>query len=76
LELRTLISSAMDVGVTAAFDFTGTPPFVVEYTEQRDRQRATKRSAKFKDRHGEITLQPEHEGHYTYVSSSATIWFQ
>ena len=57
----------MDVGVTAAFDFTGTPPFVLEYTEQRKGGRAATRSQRFEVHHGEIILQPEQEGEYTYV---------
>ena len=64
----------MDVGVTAAFDFTGTAPFVVEYTEQRKGGRPATRSSQFKGYHGEIVLQPEHEGHYTYVSYEKRYW--
>lgn len=60
---------AMDVGVTATFDFSGTPPFVVEYTEQRKSARAVTRKQRFDSLHGEIVLLPEHEGSYTYVSS-------
>ena len=59
----------MDVGVTAAFDFIGSPPFVLEYTEQRQgATRASTCSADFNGYHGEIVLQPDHEGQYTYVS--------
>jgi nucleoporin POM152 len=58
----------MDVGVTAAFDFSGTPPFTIEYTEQRRGARAISRKQRFEAMHGEIVLLPEHEGSYTYVS--------
>lgn len=58
----------MDVGVTAAFDFTGSPPFVMEYIEQRQGGRASTRTANFKGFRGEMTMQPDHEGQYTYVS--------
>lgn len=60
----------MDVGVTAAFDFTGTPPFTVEYTEQRKGTKAISRKQRFESLHGEIVLLPDQEGTYTYVSSS------
>jgi nucleoporin POM152 len=58
----------MDVGVTAAFEFSGTPPFTIEYTEQRGGARAISRKQRFDAAHGEIVLLPEQEGSYTYVS--------
>lgn len=60
--------SAMDVGATVSFDFNGVPPFSVEYTEQRNKQRPITRSARFNAHAGEIVLTPEQEGEYTYVS--------
>jgi nucleoporin POM152 len=64
-----LTYSAMDVGVTAAFDFTGSAPFVVEYTEKREGGRVSTKSKEFKGYHGDIVLQPDREGQYTYVST-------
>lgn len=64
------ILSAMDVGVTASFDFTGSPPFMVEYTEKRNNARASTRSARFNGHSGQIVLQPDQEGQYTYVNQS------
>lgn len=61
----------MDVGATVAFEFTGAPPFAVDYTEQRDRQRATRQSKRFATHHAEIVLQPDQEGQYIYVSLCA-----
>jgi hypothetical protein len=55
-------------GATASFDFSGIPPFVVEYTEQRDRHRPVTRTAQFRGYAGDIVLTPEQEGEYTYVS--------
>ena len=63
-----LIDSAMDIGVNAVFEFTGTPPFRVYWTEQRKGSRLVEQSRKFDAHHGEVVLQPEHEGQYTYVS--------
>jgi nucleoporin POM152 len=68
LTLSILTGSAMDVGATASFDFSGIPPFVVEYTEQRDRHRPVTRTAQFRGYAGDIVLTPEQEGEYTYVS--------
>jgi nucleoporin POM152 len=67
-EISELICSARDVGATVSFDFNGVPPFSVEYTEQRNKQRPVTRSARFNSHAGEITLTPENEGEYTYVS--------
>lgn len=60
--------SAMDIGVAAAFEFTGTPPFGVHWTEQRSGSKKISRSKRFDAHHGEVILQPENEGQYTYVS--------
>lgn len=65
-----LIISAMDIGVNAVFEFTGTPPFRVYWTEQRKGSRLVEQSRKFDAHHGEVVLQPEHEGQYTYVSEN------
>jgi nucleoporin POM152 len=58
----------MDVGVTVAFDFTGTPPFVIGYTEMKKGTKARARQTTFGTPHGEIVLRPEEEGEYSYVS--------
>ena len=60
--------SAMDVGVTVAFDFTGQPPFIVDYTEQRNNGRIHSRQQIVQSMHGDMVLLPEQEGTYTYVS--------
>ena len=58
----------MDIGVSASLELTGVPPFVIEYTEQKDGGQLSKRSTRINGLAGEITLQPEQEGQYTYVS--------
>lgn len=57
----------MDVGVTVDFDFAGTMPFTVYYTEQRKGSKVESKSAKFGSNRGDIRFQPDHEGEYTYV---------
>jgi nucleoporin POM152 len=64
----------MDIGVNAVFEFTGTPPFRVHWTEQRKGSRLVEQSRKFDAHHGEVILQPENEGQYTYVSTPRFIW--
>ncbi|WWD16439.1 hypothetical protein CI109_100865 [Kwoniella shandongensis] len=67
MSVTTLHECAMDVGATAAFDFTGSPPFRLEYTEQRKGGRARTLGETFNSHQGAIVLRPEHEGEYTYT---------
>jgi len=60
--------SAMDVGVTTSFEFNGVPPFKVEYTEQKDKNRPKTKVERFDNHVGKIDFTPEQEGEYTYVS--------
>ncbi|WVQ93493.1 hypothetical protein IAU59_000567 [Kwoniella sp. CBS 9459] len=70
MSVTTLHECAMDVGATAALDFTGTPPFRLEYTEQRRGGRARSLTETFNTHHGSVVLRPEHEGEYTYTFAS------
>ncbi|WWC68542.1 uncharacterized protein I206_102471 [Kwoniella pini CBS 10737] len=70
MSVTTLHECAMDVGATAAFDFTGTPPFRLEYTEQRKGGRARTLTESFQTHYGSVVLRPEHEGEYTYTFTS------
>ncbi|OCF56504.1 hypothetical protein L486_05354 [Kwoniella mangroviensis CBS 10435] len=70
MSVTTLHECAMDVGATAAFDFTGTPPFRLDYTEQRKGGRARTLTETFQTHHGSVVLRPEHEGEYTYTFTS------
>ncbi|ORY24076.1 hypothetical protein BCR39DRAFT_548028 [Naematelia encephala] len=67
IQVTTLHECAMDVGVTVDFDFAGTPPFTVFYTEQRKGTRMDSKSATFRSHHGDLKLLPNYEGEYTYT---------
>jgi len=45
----------------------GTPPFQVYYSTQRDKQPPLDLFKTFTSSRGELTLQPEHSGHYYYT---------
>ncbi|WRT65773.1 uncharacterized protein IL334_002722 [Kwoniella shivajii] len=70
MSITTLHECAMDVGATAAFDFTGSPPFKLDYTEKRKGGKARVLSETFQTNHGSVILRPEHEGEYTYTFTS------
>ena len=58
--------SSGDIGVSASLVLHGTPPFQVYYRSQRN-QESPKDSAKtFPTSRGELTVQPERSGHYTF----------
>jgi nucleoporin POM152 len=52
--------------VSAALIFHGTPPFHVYYRTQKDNEHSRELSKTFPSSRGELTLQPERSGHYTY----------
>lgn len=62
--------SSNDVGSAVAFEFTGTPPYTVFYTEQKKGSPAIKQQHVFRGAGGELVLKPEREGKYTYTFSS------
>ncbi|ORX35215.1 hypothetical protein BD324DRAFT_631845 [Kockovaella imperatae] len=72
LSMTTLHECAMDVGVTVGFEFTGSAPFMVEYTEKRQNGKSINKSARFNGHTGEIVLQPDQEGQYTYTFNHLT----
>lgn len=45
----------------------GTPPFQVYYSVQRDNGPARELSKTFTSSRGELTIQPEQSGHYTFT---------
>lgn len=59
-------TSSGDTGVSAALVLHGTPPFQVYYRQQRDSEPARETSKTFASSRGELTLQPERSGHYTF----------
>jgi hypothetical protein len=71
-QLTTAPRSAGDeLGIRAAFEMTGTPPFqvLVLRTQHGTNKQVTNRY-KFHGAYGEVDLKPQHAGEYTYVSES------
>jgi nucleoporin POM152 len=66
ISVTTLHECALDVGVTVNFEFSGSPPFNVDWTEQRKGGPLETRSQRFKERTGQIELRPDKEGEYVY----------
>ncbi|EIN13930.1 hypothetical protein PUNSTDRAFT_140355 [Punctularia strigosozonata HHB-11173 SS5] len=66
IEWRRIHECSGDTGVAASLVLHGTPPFQVYYRAQRDRETARELVKTFQSARGELTLQPEHSGHYTY----------
>ena len=59
-------NSSGDIGVSASLVLHGTPPFQVYYRSQRNTE-APKDSVKtFPTARGELTVQPDRSGHYTF----------
>lgn len=59
--------SSGDTGVSASLIMHGTPPFDVFYRSQQDKHAPRELVKRFYGSRGDITLQPEHSGHYTYT---------
>lgn len=53
--------------MSASLILHGTPPFQVHYRSQQDHHAPRELVKNFYGSRGEITLQPEHSGHYTYT---------
>lgn len=68
MTVETLHECAMDVGVQVNFEFSGRPPFIVRWTEQRKGEAERVRKADFQTPNAQIDLRPEREGKYIYVS--------
>ncbi|KAF8634926.1 hypothetical protein AX15_000665 [Amanita polypyramis BW_CC] len=56
-----------DTGVLATLVLRGTPPFLVYYRMQRDNEPPRELSKTFTSARGELTLQPDRSGHYTFT---------
>ena len=59
--------SSGDTGVSAALVLRGTPPFQVYYRMQRDDEPPRELHKTFVGARGELTLQPDRSGHYTFT---------
>lgn len=66
-QLNHLDNSSGDTGVSASLTLRGTPPFQVYYRMQRDNEPTLEKSEIFATSRGEITLQPDRSGHYTFT---------
>jgi nucleoporin POM152 len=64
--LTIVLVSSGDTGVSASLILHGTPPFIVYYRTQRDKEPPRELSKTFPGSRGELTLQPERSGHYVY----------
>ena len=58
--------SSGDTGVSASLVLHGTPPFQVYYRSQRDNEPPREVAKTFASSRGELTVQPERSGHYTF----------
>jgi nucleoporin POM152 len=59
-------TSSGDTGVSASLVLYGTPPFLVYYRIQRDKEQPRDLSKTFTSSRGELTLQPEKSGQYRF----------
>ncbi|BEJ16915.1 hypothetical protein CspHIS471_0603160 [Cutaneotrichosporon sp. HIS471] len=70
INVVTIHECAVDVGVSVTFEFTGTPPFTVHWTEKRKGEKPTERRNVFNSPVGQLDLRPDREGKYTYTFDS------
>ncbi|KAF8560070.1 hypothetical protein OG21DRAFT_1502415 [Imleria badia] len=67
IEWKRIHECSGDTGVSASLVFHGTPPFQVYYRTQRDNEEPRDLFKTFTSSRSELTLQPEHSGHYFYT---------
>ncbi|KAH7886081.1 hypothetical protein F5I97DRAFT_1937005 [Phlebopus sp. FC_14] len=67
IEWKRIHECSGDTGVSASLILHGTPPFQVYYRTQRDNENPRDVIKTFGSSRGELTLQPEHSGHYYYT---------
>ncbi|KAG2155546.1 hypothetical protein DEU56DRAFT_767978 [Suillus clintonianus] len=67
IEWKRIHECSGDTGVSASLVIHGTPPFQVYYRTQRDAESPRDLFKTFTSSRGELTLQPEHSGHYHYT---------
>ncbi|CAK9785517.1 hypothetical protein CC85DRAFT_329236 [Cutaneotrichosporon oleaginosum] len=70
INVETIHECAVDVGLSVTFEFTGTPPFTVHWTEKRQGEKPTERRNVFNTPVGQLDLRPDREGKYTYTFDS------
>lgn len=54
------------VGIQVNLDLTGSPPFIIRYTEQRKGGPSRQRSARIDSLRHQLIFEPKEAGHYTY----------
>ncbi|KAH9937368.1 uncharacterized protein B0H18DRAFT_970234 [Fomitopsis serialis] len=67
IEWKKIHECSGDTGVSASLVLHGTPPFQVYYRMQRDKEPPREISKSFTNSRGELTIQPERSGHYTFT---------
>ncbi|KAF9074850.1 hypothetical protein BDP27DRAFT_1415766 [Rhodocollybia butyracea] len=67
IEWKKIHECSGDTGVSATLVLHGTPPFQVYYQMQKDSETPREMSQTFPMSRGQITLQPERSGHYTFT---------
>ncbi|TFK36998.1 hypothetical protein BDQ12DRAFT_234110 [Crucibulum laeve] len=70
IQWKRIHECSSDTGVSAALILRGTPPFQVYYRMQRDNEPTREFSKTFATSRGEVTLQPDRSGHYTFTFTS------
>ncbi|PSN62488.1 hypothetical protein BS50DRAFT_577393 [Corynespora cassiicola Philippines] len=58
------------IGLRVGLDLIGSPPFVIEYTEQKGRGAKETKKTQITSLRGSINLKPKDAGHYTYTFES------
>ncbi|KAI0756262.1 hypothetical protein C8Q80DRAFT_1092612 [Daedaleopsis nitida] len=66
IEWKKIHECSGDIGVSASLVLHGTPPFQVYYRSQRDSEPAREVSKTFATPRGELTVQPDRSGHYSF----------
>ncbi|TBU54901.1 hypothetical protein BD310DRAFT_885314 [Dichomitus squalens] len=66
IEWKKIHECSGDIGVSAALVLHGTPPFTVYYRSQRDAENPKEHHKTFTASRGELTVQPDRSGHYTF----------
>ncbi|KAH9920261.1 uncharacterized protein BXZ73DRAFT_91987 [Epithele typhae] len=66
IEWKKIHECSGDIGVAASLILHGTPPFQVYYQSQRDSEAPRDSAKTFPTSRGELTVQPDRSGHYTF----------
>ncbi|KAH8835558.1 hypothetical protein DL96DRAFT_1666285 [Flagelloscypha sp. PMI_526] len=66
IEWQKIHECSGDTGVSASLVMHGTPPFILYYRMQRDKQPPRDLSKTFPSSRGELTIQPQDDGHFVF----------